>query len=209
MELKKLQQQWNSFPEVSMEERPILSSDLEKIVVKNPLSDAFYLRKKLLTRIVLFSVFWLVNTWLLKMQYSSDGNDLFLHLVFFLLLSYSIYFHLRLLFFADYPTLLSLPLLSFLGKLEIVMDKYIISFKVTSVLTAFALLVFFERLLARFSPAAYESFSRNIWYKWLLLIFMAVSFDILLMHLVVPKYRKLLDTVRRYKEGIVSKAQNK
>jgi len=33
MELKKLQQQWNSFPETSMEERPVLSSDLEKIVV--------------------------------------------------------------------------------------------------------------------------------------------------------------------------------
>ena len=44
MELKKLQQQWNSFPETSMEERPVLSSDLEKIVVKNPLSNAFYLR---------------------------------------------------------------------------------------------------------------------------------------------------------------------
>ena len=48
MELKKLQQHWSSFPEVSMEERPILSSDLEKFVVKNPLSDAFYLKKKLL-----------------------------------------------------------------------------------------------------------------------------------------------------------------
>ena len=209
MELKKLQQQWDSFPEVSMEERPILSSDLEKIVVKNPLSDAFYLRKKLLTRIILFSVIWLVNTWLLKNQWPADGNDLFLHLAFFLLLSYSIYFHLRLLFFADYPTLLSLPLLSFLGKLEIVMDKYIVSFKLVSALTAFSVLVFFERLLARLSPATYESFSRNVWYKWLLLIFMAVSFDILLMHLVVPGYRKLLDTVRRYKEGILAKAQNK
>ena len=89
------------------------------------------------------------------------------------------------------------------------MDKYIISFKLTSALTAFSLLVFFERLLARFSPAAYESFSRNIWYKWLLLIFMTVTFDIILMHLVVPKYRKLLDAVRRYKEGIMSRAQNK
>src|SRR6202012_3955664 len=101
MELKKLLQHWNSFPEVSMEERPILSSDLEKIVVKNPLSDAFYLRKKLLTRIILFSVIWLVNTWLLKNQWPADGNDLFLPLAFFLLLSYSTYFHLRLLFFAD------------------------------------------------------------------------------------------------------------
>ena len=51
MELKKLLQHWTSFPEISMEERPVLSSDLEKIVVKNPLSNAFYLRKKLVWRI--------------------------------------------------------------------------------------------------------------------------------------------------------------
>ena len=55
MELKKLLQHWNSFPEVSMEERPVLSSDLEKIVVKNPLSDAFYLRKKLVIRIAIMA----------------------------------------------------------------------------------------------------------------------------------------------------------
>ena len=34
MELKKLQQLWNSFPDMSLEERPVLSSDLEHIVVK-------------------------------------------------------------------------------------------------------------------------------------------------------------------------------
>ena len=56
MELKKFQQHWDGFPEISMEERPVLSSDLEKIVVKNPLSDAFYLRKKLLARIIVISV---------------------------------------------------------------------------------------------------------------------------------------------------------
>lgn len=207
MELKKLQQQWNSFPETSMEERPILSSDLEKIVVKNPLSNAFYLRKKLLTRIAVFSVLWLINTWLLRLQWLGEGNDLYLQSAFFLLLSYAIYFHLRLLLFADYPTLLALPLIPFLSKLEIILDKYIISYKLVSSITAFGLLVCFEQLVARLDPPAYDSFSRNIWYKWLLIIFMAVSIDILLINLAIPRYKKLLATVRKYKDGILAKTR--
>ena len=207
MELKKLQQQWNSFPETSMEERPVLSSDLEKIVVKNPLSNAFYLRKKLTTRIAVFSALWLINAWLLRIQWLGEGNDLYLQSAFFLLLTYAVYFHLRLLLFADYPTLLALPLIPFLSKLEIILDKYIISYKLLSAATAFGLLVFFEQLLARWSPSAYDSFSRNGWYKWLLIIFLAVSLDILLLNMVIPRYRKLLGTVRKYKEGIIARAR--
>jgi hypothetical protein len=202
MELKNLQQQWDSFPEISMEERPVLSSDLEKIVVKNPLADAFYLKRKLLTRIILLSILWLANTWQLRTQWTVNGNDLYLHAAFFLLASYSIYFHLRLLLFADYPTLLSLPLISFLGKLETILDKYIFSFKLTSAVSAFSLLLLFEGLLATFNKATYDSFSRNDWYKWLLLIFMTMSFDILLLHTAIPKYRKLLAAVRKYRTGI-------
>ena len=190
-----------------MEERPVLSSDLEKIVVKNPLSNAFYLRKKLLTRIAVFSALWLVNTWLLRIQWLGEGNDLYLQSAFFLLLTYAVYFHLRLLLFADYPTLLALPLIPFLSKLEIILDKYIISYKLLSAVTAFGLLVFFEQLLARWSPSAYDSFSRNSWYKWLLIIFLAVSLDILLLNMAIPRYRKLLGTVRKYKEGIIAKAR--
>jgi len=207
MELKKVQQLWNSFPETSMEERPILSSDLEKIVVKNPLSNAFYLRKKLVTRIVVFSVLWLVNTELLHLQWIGEGNDLYLHSAFFLLLSYAIYFHLRLLLFADYPTLLALPLIPFLSKLEIILDKYIISYKLLSSITAFGLLVFVEQLMATWSPRAYDAFSRNSWYKWLLIIFLAVSLDILLLNMAIPRYRKLLATVRKYREGILAKTR--
>ena len=69
------------------------------------------------------------------------------------------------------------------------------------------LLVFFEQLMARWSPQAYDSFSRNIWYKWLLIIFMAVSLDILLLNKAIPRYRKLLGTVRKYKDGIIAKAR--
>jgi hypothetical protein len=209
MELTKLQALWNSFPEMSMEERPVLSSDLEKIVVKNPLTDAFYLRKKLMARIVVFSVLWIINAWLIRIQWLREGNDVYLHSAFILLLTFSIYFHIRLLLFADYPSLLSLPLVPFLGKLEIILDKYIVSFKLLSAVIAFSILMAFEQGMAWYSPSSYESFSRMDWTKWLLFIFLAVSFDILLLHTLIPQYRKLLETIRKYKYGIMSKAQNK
>src|SRR6202012_3093989 len=99
MELKDLQQHWNGFPDISMEERPVLSSDLEQIVVRNPLSDAFYLKNRLLARIIIFSTFLLLDTWLLRVQWKTEGNDLYLLMAFLLLLTYSLYFHIRLLFF--------------------------------------------------------------------------------------------------------------
>ena len=209
MELKKLQQYWDSFPEISMEERPVLSSDLEKIVVKNPLSDAFYLRRKLLARIIIISILWLLNSWQLRYQWKTNGNDLYPIVALFGLLTYSIYFHVRLLLYADYPTLLSLPLMSFLGKLETVLDKYILSFKFISGIAGFYGLGLIEFLLSKWSTGAHESLSHNDWYKWLILIFISVSVDILLLHTIIPGYRKLLGAVQKYKEDILAKAQNK
>ena len=207
MELKKLLQHWNSFPEVSMEERPVLSSDLEKIVVKNPLSDAFYLRKKLILRIAVIAALGLVNAWQLRHEWISQGNELYPQGALFLLLLGTLYFHTRLLLFADYPTLLALPLLNFLNKLETILEKFILSFKLMSALAGFYLLFGVERLLARISVGAYDTLSHNNWYKWLILIFLSVSVDILLLHTVIPRYRKLLETVKKYRDGIVSKAQ--
>jgi len=209
MELKKLLQHWNSFPEVSMEERPVLSSDLEKIVVKNPLSDAFYLRKKLVLRIGILAVLWLINLWQWRHEWVTQGSELYLQGSLFVLLLGSLYFHIRLLLFADYPTLLALPLLNFLNKLETILDKFILSFKLISALAGFYLLFGVERLVAGISAGAYASLSHNDWYKWLILIFLSVSIDIGLLHTLVPRYRKLLETVKKYRDGIVSKAQNK
>src|SRR5579859_1958867 len=209
MELKKLLQQWNSFPEISMEERPVLSSDLEKIVVKNPLSDAFYLKRKLILRIAVFSILWLINGWQLRHQWITNGTELYPQGALFLLLAYSLYFHIRLLLFADYPTLLALPLINFLNKLETILDKYILSFKSVSALAGFYLLFGVEWLLSRVSPGAAEGLSHNDWYKWLILIFLSVSFDILTFHTIIPRYRKLLGTVKKYRDGIHTRAQNK
>ncbi|HXB94185.1 MAG TPA: hypothetical protein VNU70_03465 [Puia sp.] len=209
MELKKLLEYWNSFPEVSMEERPVLSSDLEKIVVKNPLSDAFYLRKKLLLRIAIISVLWMINSWQLRGEWKTNGEDLYVLGALFILLSFSLYFHIRLILYADYPTLLALPLVDFLTKLETIFDKYIVSFKLVSAMAGFYLLKGIEWLLYRCSKEAYGSLSRNDSYKWLILIFLAVSFDILLLHTLIPGYRKLQATVKKYKDGILAKAHHK
>lgn len=209
MELKKLLQQWDSFPEVSMEERPVLSSDLEKIVVRNPLSDAFYLRRKLLLRIAVIGLLWLFDCWQLRGQWKTNGDDLYLIGALFLVLSFSLYFHIRLILFADYPTLLALPLVDFLTKLETILDKYIVSFKLVSVMAGFYLLNAIEILLSRCSKDAFGTLSRNDWYKWLILIFLAVSFDILLLHTLIPRYRKLQASVGRYRDGILAKAPRK
>jgi len=209
MELKKLLQQWNSFPEISMEERPILTSDLEKIVVKNPLSDAFYLRKKLLWRIGIIAALWLINAWQLRAQWRADGSELRINAALFVLLAFSLYYHLRILFFADYPTLLALPLVNFLGKLEVILDKFMWSFKSMSAIAGFYLLFLVEWILSRLSTGAYNSLTHNDWYKGLIVIFLAVSIDILLLHTFIPKYRKLLATVKKYREGITEKGQNK
>ena len=209
MELKKLLQQWNSFPEISMEERPVLSSDLEKIVVKNPLSDAFYIKKKLTLRIAILSVLWIYNIWQFRHQWQTQGNELYPEGALFVLLAGSLYFHIRLLLYANYPTLLALPLINFLNKLETILDKYILSFKFVSALAGFYLLFGIETLLSRVSAGAYDTLSHNDWYKWLILIFLSVSFDILLLHTIIPPQRKLLETVKRYRDGINAKAQNK
>jgi hypothetical protein len=209
MELKKLLQHWNSFPDMSMEERPVLSSDLEKIVVKNPLSDAFYLRQKLLIRIAVMSLLWLLNIWQLHRQWITDGNDLHLQFALFVLLGVSLYYHIRLLFFADYPTLLALPLVNFLAKLETILDKYILSFKFVSAISGFYILSAIEWTLSRTSPGAYASISGSDWYKGLILIILAVALDILIIQTIVPKLRKLMETVNKYREGILAKAENK
>jgi len=209
MELKKLLQYWNSFPEMSMEERPVLSSDLEKIVVKNPLSDAFYLRKKLLIRIALMSCLWLLNAWQLRRQWVTDGNDLHLQFALFILLGVSLYYHARLLLFANYPTLLALPLVNFLAKLESILDKYIVSFKFVSAISGFYVLGLIRWVLSSLSPGAYASISGSDWYKGLILIFLAVSIDILLLRTIIPKQKKLMETVKKYREGILAKTQNK
>lgn len=209
MELKKVEQQWNSFPEISMEERPILSSDLEKIVVANPLSDAFYLKNKLLVRVYIAAVLWLLNAWQLRVQWKTDGEDLYQQAALFLSLSWFIYFHARLLLFADYPTLLSVPLVPFLNRLETVLDKYILSFKLLSIVVGFYLLAVLELVLTRLNGAAHDPLSQNGFYKWLIIIFLSVSFYILLLHTVIPQYRRRLAAVRKYKYGITTRAQKK
>ena len=201
MELKNLQESWDSFPEVSMEERPVLSSDLEKIVVRNPLSDAFYLKNKILIRIVAGSLLLLYNIYRLRTLYRYGGPGMDQQVILFFLLTYFVYFHVRLLLFADYPTLLGLRLMPFLQKVETILDKYIFSFGILSILSGFYTLTLFGKVFY-FSRGGSSPLLDNGIYKWLIIIFLSVSFYILFLHTLIPKYKKLLAAVRKYKMGI-------
>jgi len=208
MELKNLQESWDSFPEVSMEERPVLSSDMEQIVVRNPLSDAFYLKNKILTRIITGSLLLLYNIYRLRALYKYGGPGMDQQVVLFFLLSYFVYFHVRLLLFADYPTLLGLQLMPFLQKIETIMDKYIFSFGILSILSGFYTLTLFGKVFY-FSRGGSSPLLDNGIYKWLIIIFLSVSFYILFLHTLIPKYKKLLAAVRKYKVGIGARPQKK
>jgi hypothetical protein len=201
MELKNLQESWDSFPEVSMEERPVLSSDLEKIVVRNPLSDAFYLKNKILIRIVAGGLLLLYNIYRLRTLYRYGGPGMDQQVILFFLLAYFVYFHVRLLLFADYPTLLGLRLMPFLQKIETIMDKYIFSFGILSILSGFYTLTLFGKVFY-FSRGGSSPLLDNGIYKWLIIIFLSVSFYILFLHTLIPKYKKLLAAVKKYKMGI-------
>ncbi|HVU54308.1 MAG TPA: hypothetical protein VHD83_04600 [Puia sp.] len=209
MELKNLQESWDSFPEVSMEERPVLSSDLEKIVVRTPLSDAFYLKNKILARIIVGSLLLLYTIYRLRTLYRYGGPGMDQQVILFFLLTYFVYFHVRLLLFADYSTLLSLRLLPFLQKLETILDKYILSFGILSILSGFYTLTLFGKVFYFSRSGAPPSLLDNGIYKWLIIIFLSVSFYILFLHTLIPKYKKLLAAVRKYKAGIGALPQKK
>jgi hypothetical protein len=209
MELKNLKDSWDSFPEVSMEERPVLSSDLEKIVVRNPLSDAFYLKNRILLRIAAGALLLVYNIYQLRAQYLTEGNELDRQVVIFLALSYFIYFHTRLLLYADYPTLLGLRLMPFLQKIETILDKYILSFGVVSILSGIYTLTILEKAFSRGKAGSLFSAHDSKVYKWLIIIFLSTSFYILFLHTIIPKYKKMLTAVRKYKEGIGVRAQKK
>jgi len=209
MELKHLKDSWEKFPEVSMEERPVLSSDLEKIVVRNPLSDAFYLRNKILFRIIAGALLLLYNVWQLREQYITGGSDMDQQVVIFFVLAYFIYFHTRLLLFADYPALLGLRLMPFLQKIETILDKYILSFGVVSIISGFYTLAILEKVLSWRKAGSLLSNHDSSVYKWLIIIFLSVSFYILFLHTIIPKYKKLQGAVKKYKKGIGIRPQKK
>lgn len=207
MELKKLQEHWDRFPEMSMEERPVLSSELENLAVKNPLPRDFYMKDKLLFRIITGAALWFFAIFQLWIQCKENGPDLFQQVTLFLLLSYFLYFHIRLLYFADYASLFSLKLIPFLTRIETVFDKYLFSFRIISVIGGFYLLAGFQELLFVLKSGAWNTIGQNGFYKWLIITFLSVSFYILFLQTSIPKYKKMLDVVRSYKEGIIVKSK--
>ncbi|MHA4807773.1 hypothetical protein ACX0G9_06690 [Flavitalea flava] len=207
MELNKLQEHWDSFPEMSLEERPVLSSELEDLAVKNPLPDDFYLKNKLMFRVITGIVLWLFTVFQLWIQFKESGPELFQQITLFLLLSYFLYFHIRLLYFADYASIFSLKLIPFLTRIETVFDKYVFSFRIISVIGGFYLLAAFQELLFLLKTSAWVSLSQNGFYKWLIITFLSISFYIFFLQTTIPKYKKMQEVVRSYKEGIIAKSK--
>ena len=193
MDLNKLQASWNSFPEMSMEERPLLSSDLEKMSMRNPFAGPWYLKNKLLARILIGGALWILTLWQLRLAWKTESSDLFLQALTFVLVTWFIYFHVRLLIYAGYPTLASQQLIPFLTRIEILMEKYMHSFRIISVLAALYAVVFFEKMI----PIT------NNFYTWLLISALGAGFYTCFLHTLIPRYKRVMMAVRAYREGII------
>jgi hypothetical protein len=203
MDVNKLQDAWNGFPELSMEERPLLSSDLEKMTTHNPFAGDFYLRNKLLTRIFIAGLLWLLAIWQLKNGWRTDSPDLYAQGLTFLLLSYFIYYHTHLLVYAGYPTLASLRLIPFLDRIEKLMEKYMHSFRIISILGGLYLLAVFEKLLSLADGGTADSPGANGLYRWMIMVLFSLSLYIFFLYTGIRKYKRLMMAVRSYKEGII------
>ncbi len=203
MELRKLEEHWNNFPEISMEERPVLSSDLEKMALHNPFTPDFYLKSKILFRIYGAIILWFIAAYFLKSGWRNERSDPVQQCLGLLLLGYFIYFHVRLLNYSSYATLGTLPLIGFLGKVEGILDRYVHTYRIISLLAGVYLPVAMERLYALFHGGVYNGFGQNNVYKWLTMVFLSVSFYILFINTRIPKYKKLWLAVRSYRQGII------
>jgi hypothetical protein len=144
-----------------------------------------------------------------RARYTGESPDLVQGIALLTLITYFLFFQLRLLLYADYRTLLALKLVPFLDKLEAMMDKYVLSFRALSAIAGFVGLEIIEKIIAALSQPAYDSFSRNHFEKWTIIVFLSLSIYILYLHTIIPKYRKLQEAVRRYKYGIHARHSKK
>lgn len=171
--------------------------------MRNPFAGEFYLKNKLLTRIVTGAALWLLAFYQLRITWRTDGADLYPQALTFLLLTYFIYFHVRLLLDAGYTTLASLRLIPFLSRIETVMESYMHSFRMISVLVSLYVLAVFEKILTLCNSGASEPLSMNGIYKWLILAGLSTGFYMFFLHTGILKYKRLMMAVRSYREGII------
>lgn len=203
MDLNKLQESWDHFPELSMEERPLLSSDLEKMATHNPFAGDFYLRDKLLARIIGGLVLWAVAMIQLRSSWRTDRADLYQQIMALSLLTYFIYFQFRLLFFINYQSLASLRLIPFLVRIEMLMEKYMHSFRIISVLAGCYLLAAFIKILSLVDSGASAGLENNGFYRWLIIALLSMGFYAWFLQTSMQKYKHLMMAVRSYREGII------
>ncbi|MDP4255181.1 MAG: hypothetical protein Q8938_14325 [Bacteroidota bacterium] len=203
MELTRLEEHWNQFPEMSMEERPVLSTDLEKMALHNPFAPDFYLKTKLLARTYAGALLWLGALYQIKAARSTEGSDLVQPILGLMLLTYFLYFHIRLLFYADYRSLGSQPLIPFLEKIETIFDRYMHSYRIISPLAGLYLPVMYNLIAGLFRHEPHPLVAGGGFYRWLVIVFLSVSCYILFLHTRIGKYKKLYATVRSYRQNLI------
>jgi hypothetical protein len=203
MELKRLEEHWNQFPEMSMEERPVLSTDLEKMAQHNPFAPDFYLKTKLLARTYAGALLWLGALVQIKVARSTEGSDLVQPILGLMLLTYFLIFHVRLLFYADYRSLGSQPLIPFLEKIETIFDRYMHSYRIISPLAGLYLPFAFNLIVGLFRHDPHPLTAQGGFYKWLVIVFLSVSCYILFLHTRIAKYKKLYMAVRSYRQNLI------
>jgi hypothetical protein len=203
MDLTKLQESWNSFPEMSMEERPLLSSDLDKMAMRNPFAGSWYLKNKLMARMLIGAALWILAVFQVRLAWKMESADLSLQMISFLLLTYFIYYHASLLVFAGYPTLPSLQLIPFLARIETLMERYMHSFRIISILAAIYGVTVCEKIFSVLNGEAISGIENNVFYNWLFISLFSAGIYTCLQHTVVQKYKKLMMAVREYREGII------
>ncbi|MDR3715386.1 MAG: hypothetical protein P4L51_21475 [Puia sp.] len=207
MELKKLREHWAGFPVVSMEERPVLISEMENMLVKSPFTREFYLRNKILFRIAASLLLLLVVAFQVRNETAGTGGEPYFLFLLAATLAGFMGFNIHLLFFADYPSLASLSLVPFLDRIENIFQRYIHSFKILSLLAGFYAQMLLECILRSSNAGLYQSIRENTIYRILILAFLSISAYILLLSFRINKYKKRMLAVRTYKEGISDTAR--
>ncbi len=201
MELKNLHEHWSGFPAISMEERPILVSEMESMLVRNPFIKDFYLRDKFIIRIASGGILLLFNIFHMIGAGKAAGTDLYALIVLTGMLGWFIIYHIKLLSFAGYNKLVSLSLIAFLDKIERTFKMYIHSFKLTSLLAGFYLQAFIEWIVRICNANAHELIWHNDLYRVIFIAFLSVSVYILCLRFRINKYKKLMAAVKLYREG--------
>ena len=136
-----------SFPELSLDERPLQLLELEKLANRNPFDELFNLKKKLVARIGVGMLLVLLHLLDICFPGILFINDVYFQVLLFILLLYYIAYHYSILRKAGFEFITALRLTSFLQKWEVLMSDYIFTAVPASLLAGFYLVFVLKKSL--------------------------------------------------------------